>query len=109
MICIDIRGILIYNVKKEGNYMANVSIRVDDMVKRQAERICSELGLSLSTATNLFYKKMISYGGIPFELKVDPFYSQENQEHLEHVINNYYNGKSKTVQKDMAELEEMEE
>lgn len=89
--------------------MANVSIRVDDMVKRQAERICSELGMSLSTATNLFYKKMISYGGIPFELKVDPFYSQENQEHLEHVINNYYSGKSKTVQKDMAELEEMEE
>ena len=49
------------------------------MVKQQAENVCSELGMSLSTATNLFYKKMISYGGIPFELKVDPFYSQENQ------------------------------
>ncbi len=33
--------------------MANVSIRVDDMVKQQAENVCSELGMSLSTATNL--------------------------------------------------------
>ena len=59
------------------------------MVKQQAENVCSELGMSLSTATNLFYKKMISYGGIPFELKVDPFYSQENQAHLDKVIRNY--------------------
>ena len=57
---------------------------------------------------NLFYKKMISYGGIPFELKVDPFYSQENMEHLERAINKYYDGKSQPVYKDMAELEEME-
>ena len=89
--------------------MANVSIRVDDAVKRQAENICSELGMSLSTATNLFYKKLISYGGIPFELRVDPFYSEENQGHLEKVIHNYYKGKSQLIHKNMAELEEMEE
>lgn len=88
--------------------MANVSIRVDDMIKKQVEDICSELGLSLSAATNLFYKKMISYGGIPFELKVDPFYSKENQEHLEKVIRNYNEGKSQLIKKSMAELEEME-
>lgn len=89
--------------------MANVSIKVDDMVKQQAENVCSELGMSLSTATNLFYKKMISYGGIPFELKVDPFYSQENQAHLDKVIRNYYEDKSKLVHKDIVELEKMEE
>lgn len=88
--------------------MANVSIRVDDLVKRRAESICSELGMSLSTATNLFYKKLISYGGIPFELKVDPFFSEENQEHLEKVISNYENGRSQPVHKDIADLEEME-
>lgn len=88
--------------------MANVSIRVDDLVKRRAESICSELGMSLSTATNLFYKKLISYGGIPFELKVDPFYCEENQEHLEKVISNYENGRSQLVHKDITELEEME-
>lgn len=89
--------------------MANVSIRVDDAVKQQAESICAELGMSLSTATNLFYKKLINYGGIPFELRVDPFYSEENQAHLEKVITDYYNGKSQLVRKDISELEEMEE
>lgn len=89
--------------------MANVSIRVDDMVKQRAESICAELGMSLSTATNLFYKKLINYGGIPFELRVDPFYSEENQAHLEKVIHNYTSGKSQLVHKDIAELEEMEE
>lgn len=88
--------------------MANVSIRVDDTVKRRAESICAELGMSLSTATNLFYKKLINYGGIPFELRVDPFYSEENQEHLEKVIHNYYDGRSQLVHKDISELEEME-
>lgn len=66
--------------------MANISVRVDDNVKKQAERICSELGMSLSTATTLFYKKMINYGGIPFDLKVDSFYSQENQAFSDPVI-----------------------
>ncbi len=88
--------------------MANVSIHVDDVVKQKAESICSELGMSLSTATNLFYKKLISYGGIPFELKVDPFYSEENQAHLEKVIKNYNNGKSNPVYKSIEKLEEME-
>ncbi len=88
--------------------MANVSIRVDDAVKRRAENICSELGMSLSTATNLFYKKLISYGGIPFELRVDPFYSEENQKHLERVIGNYQKGKAELVHKEITELEEME-
>lgn len=56
--------------------MVDISICVDDTVKRQAEAVCEELGMDLSVATNLFYKKLVSYGGIPFELQVDPFYSK---------------------------------
>lgn len=89
--------------------MANISIRVDDVLKKQVEEICSELGLSLSAATNLFYKKMISYGGIPFELRVDPFYNKENQEHLERVIQNYKDGKSQLIHKNIGELEELDQ
>ena len=89
--------------------MANVSIRVDDTVKRRAESICAELGMSLSTATNLFYKKLIKYGGIPFELRVNPFYSEENRDHLEKVIDDYYKGKSQLVHKEISELEAMED
>ena len=89
--------------------MANISIRVDDKVKSQVEDICSQLGISLSTAANIFFRKMISYGGIPFEMKIDPFYSGENMDHLEKIIHDYESGKSRTVPKSIEELEAMED
>jgi DNA-damage-inducible protein J len=58
--------------------MANLNIRVDDAVKRQAEVVFSELGLSLSTATTIFLKQVIRCNGIPFDLRLDPFYSAAN-------------------------------
>jgi DNA-damage-inducible protein J len=88
--------------------MANINIRVDDGLKKQAESIFSELGLSMSAATTVFYKQVVRYGGIPFELRVnDPFYSAENQAHLQKTIDNYNSGKSKPIIKTLAELEEM--
>ncbi len=62
--------------------MANLNIRVDDTLKKQAEAIFSELGINLSVATPMFLKQVVRYHGIPFELRVDPFYSPENQKWL---------------------------
>lgn len=62
--------------------MANLNIRVDDTLKKQAEQIFSELGINLSVATTMFLKQVVRYNGIPFELRIDPFYSPENQAHL---------------------------
>ena len=62
--------------------MANLNIRIDDTLKKQAEVICSDLGISLSTATTMFFKQVVRYNGIPFELRADPFYSAENQARL---------------------------
>jgi len=53
--------------------MANVNIRVDDAIKRQAETIFSELGMSMSTATNIFYRQVARTGGIPFPLKLESY------------------------------------
>jgi DNA-damage-inducible protein J len=58
--------------------MANLNIRVDDAVKRQADAVFAELGLSLSTATTIFLKQVIRCNGIPFDLRLDPFYSASN-------------------------------
>ena len=63
-------------------YMANLNIRIDDTLKKQAENVCSELGISLSAAVTVFLKQVVRYNGIPFELRADPFYSAENQKHL---------------------------
>lgn len=87
--------------------MANVNIRVDDDLKKEAENIFSALGLSMSTATNVFYKQVVRCGGIPFDLRLDPFYSAENQAHLQKAIRDYEAGKSKPVVKTMDELQDM--
>ena len=46
-----------------------ISTRIDVEKKRQAEELFSELGLTLSTAINLFINEAIAYQGIPFELR----------------------------------------
>lgn len=66
--------------------MAQISMRIDDNTKKEAERICSEIGLPLSTAITIYLKKIISENKIPFELTADPFYSQENMERLKKSI-----------------------
>ncbi len=66
--------------------MANLNIRVDDNLKKQAETVFSELGITLSAATTMFLKQVVRYNGIPFELRADPFYSSENQMRLHTAI-----------------------
>lgn len=62
--------------------MANLNIRVDDTLKKQAEMVFSDLGITLSAATTMFLKQVVRCNGIPFELRADPFYSAENQARL---------------------------
>lgn len=76
--------------------MANVNIRVEDDVKKDVEYILKELGLNLSTATNMFYKQILTHHGIPFEIKMDPFYSKKNIAYLEKAYNEMKNGKGGT-------------
>ena len=49
--------------------MANVNVRIDSDIKRRAEAVFDELGLTPSTAINLFYKQVIRTNSIPFPLK----------------------------------------
>lgn len=46
----------------------SINIRMDDSLKKQFEVLCSELGLSMSTAFTLFAKTMVRQQGLPFEL-----------------------------------------
>lgn len=66
--------------------MAQISLRVDDDVKRSAEQVCADLGLSMSTAITIYLKKLGRERRIPFEVSMDPFYSKENQERLRRSI-----------------------
>ena len=48
--------------------MANVSIRMDDNLKKQAEDLFNDLGMNLTTAFTIFVKQAIREQGIPFEV-----------------------------------------
>lgn len=46
------------------------TIRIEPEVKREASAILDELGLSMSTAINLFLRAVVREQGMPFEMKV---------------------------------------
>ena len=59
-----------------------VNFRLDENDKRSMEQVCNEIGLSMSAAFTIFAKKVAREKRIPFELNVDPFYSEENMKRL---------------------------
>ena len=85
--------------------MAQISLRVDDEVKRRAERTFDDIGLSMSTAINIFLRAVVRENRIPFELSADPFYSRENMEELEKRIDSVRTGKSTLKEHEMIEVE----
>lgn len=50
--------------------MATISTRIDDKTKSEAEYIANEIGISLSTAINIFLKRFIANNGFPFNIVV---------------------------------------
>lgn len=49
----------------------NVNIRMDSDLKRQFEAFCSDMGMSMTTAFNVFAKKAVRENRIPFEISGD--------------------------------------
>lgn len=49
----------------------NMSLRIDEELKSQAEDLFSDLGLSMSAAITIFVKKAVREQKIPFELSRD--------------------------------------
>ena len=47
----------------------NINIRVDSELKQSAEELFNDLGLNMSSAITIFLKSVVSYDGIPFEIK----------------------------------------
>ena len=60
----------------------NVNFRLDEADKKRMENVCNELGLSMSAAFTIFAKKVCREHRIPFEVSMDPFYSESNVAHL---------------------------
>jgi len=74
--------------------MAQISLRIDDDVKRKAEQVCKDIGISMSAAVNIYLKRLGKEGGIPFDVVADPFYSPENVSTLNRRIEDIKAGKN---------------
>lgn len=83
-----------------------VNIRMDEDLKKSMELVCKDVGMSMTTAFTIFAKKVSREKRIPFEVSVDPFYSESNMEHLRRSVAELDAGY--VVVKTMEELEAME-
>jgi DNA-damage-inducible protein J len=48
----------------------NITIRMDEELKKQFDHFCSEIGMSMGTAMTIFAKTVVKEGRIPFELSI---------------------------------------
>ena len=83
-----------------------VNLRMDEDLKKNMESTCKELGMNMSTAFIIFAKKVAREKRIPFDVSVDPFYSEENMKRLEKIISDIDSGKTKLVEHDLIEVDE---
>lgn len=96
--------IVLYNVvelletKYGGCVMVQVKILVDGNIKREAEKIFDDIGISMSTAINIYLKAVVRENRIPFELSSDPFYSDANMSRLRESIRQVRDGEKKLTE-----------
>ncbi len=93
-------------VSERGFQMAQttLSVRMDTELKNQLDALCADVGMTASTAVNMFAKAFIRERRLPFHVVAsDLFYSERNAEHLDQSIRQLREGR--VVKKTMAELE----
>lgn len=84
--------------------MAQVSFRIDEDLKRRAERACADMGMTMSTAINIFLTKVANERRIPFEVSADPFYNDDHIAMLERRIADMKAGRN-VQEHDLIEVE----
>jgi len=60
---------------------ANGAFRINPEVKKRAEEVFQRIGLTPSVAIDMYYRQVIEYDGIPFQIKA-PRYNAETMEAL---------------------------
>ena len=81
----------------------NINIRMDSDLKKQFEAFCSDMGMSMTTAFNIFAKKSVREYRIPFEIGGEV----PNAETVEAVNEVRRMKEDKTIGKTYADVDEM--
>lgn len=64
-----------------------ISLRIDKDTRKKMNKVCDELGLSLSTAFNMYAKVIAREKRIPLSLDLNNNYNLETQKAIHNVIN----------------------
>lgn len=80
-----------------------INFRMDEELKKSMEETCKDLGLSMTSAFTIFAKKMTREKRIPFEVSVDPFYSESNMSYLKKVVDDIESGKVVLAEHELIE------
>ena len=72
---------------------STISARIDSEDKKAFDSFCNDIGISSSSAINMFIKTVIRENRIPFKIVNDPFYSKSNMKFLKKGIKALNEGK----------------
>ena len=64
----------------------NICIRIDESIKKQFDKFCEEIGMNMTTAINIFIKRVLREQRIPFALSIYD-YNKETQKAIEDAEN----------------------
>ena len=83
---------------------AMINFRMDEKLKKDMEQACKAMGMSMTTAFTIFATKVSREKRIPFEIAVDPFYSEANMTRLRKAIADVESGKTKLTEHELIEV-----
>lgn len=86
--------------------LANLSVRIDEKDKKNFETFCSQTGMNVSVAINIFIKTVLRERRLPFEIGTEAFYSEKNIKYLEKIVSDLKEGKTKLVEHKLIEDDE---
>ena len=81
----------------------NINFRMDAELKKNMEKVCADMGLTMTTAFTIFAKKVSREKRIPFELSADPFYSESNIKYLEAIMEDVKSEKAHFAEHDLID------
>lgn len=83
--------------------LVEVNLQIDNRIKKEMERVCFDLGLSIEDVFLLFAKEVAKQKRIPFDIKEDLFNSKSNITYLEKKLSDYKKGKINFEEHDLIE------
>ena len=91
---------------------ANIFVRLEPDVKEEAEKILDILGISASSAIDIFYRQIILQRGLPFDVKIPiekpvamgVLSEKELNDELEKGYANMLEGRVKSADKVFADI-----